>query len=163
MPAKPCLRGVDSVTELVDVRLHKRLFVTAVRIPASSRLGVRAVFTFSKDAMMTNMAYSLEIAQRIADILAETPGITSKQMFGGICFLLNGNMLLGVEQDRIMVRIGKERYDELLALDEASEMTFTKKPMKGFLYIDETGFQLDADLEAWIDRCIDFVSTLPKK
>jgi TfoX/Sxy family transcriptional regulator of competence genes len=109
------------------------------------------------------MAYNPEIAERIAEILAETPGITSKQMFGGLSFMLNGNMLIGVDKERLMVRIGKERYEEYLQLEGAQEMDFTKKPMKGFLFIDETGFSTDKDLETWIDRCVDFVSTLPNK
>jgi TfoX/Sxy family transcriptional regulator of competence genes len=109
------------------------------------------------------MAYNEENAERIADILRDVKGITTKQMFGGLCFLLDGNMLIGVDKEDIMVRIGKERHDEYLTFEGAREMDFTKRPMRNFLFIDETGFQKETDLQAWVDRCLDFVSGLPKK
>ena len=84
-------------------------------------------------------------------------------MFGGLAFMLRGNMTVGINKDGLMVRGGKENNDEFLALPHARPMDFTGKSMKGFIYVDEPGIATDDDLRAWVDRCLAYTATLPAK
>jgi hypothetical protein len=78
------------------------------------------------------MAYDEKLAQRVRQALSGQDGIVEKKMFGGLAFMLHGNMSVGVEKDRLMVRVGPDRYDEALARPHARPMDFTGRPMKGF-------------------------------
>ena len=109
------------------------------------------------------MAYDEGLAERVRDILIDTEGVTEKKMFGGLAFMVNGNMTVAVSEERLMLRVGKEKYEEYLALPGAHEMDFTKRPMKGFLFIYEGGYEADEDLREWIGRAMEFVQTLPRK
>ena len=109
------------------------------------------------------MAYDEGVAQRVREIMEDIPGVTEKKMFGGIAFLVNGNMCSGVVKSELMMRVGADGYDDALSQPHASEMDFTGKPMKGFVYVGEKGFEADKDLKDWIDLAYQFVSTLPKK
>jgi TfoX/Sxy family transcriptional regulator of competence genes len=109
------------------------------------------------------MAYDEGLAERIREVLAKVPDVTEKNMFGGVCFLVAGNMCCGVTGDILMARVGPDRYAEYLALPHAREMDFTGKPLKGMIYVDSEGIAEDEDLEAWISRCRDFMKTLPAK
>ena len=109
------------------------------------------------------MAFDEGLAQRIRRALAEEPGVSEKRMFGGIAFLINGNMAVGVVRDDLMVRVGPERYDRLLNEANAREMDFTGKPMAGYVYIDEPGTATEEALRFWVKRSIGFVATLPPK
>jgi TfoX/Sxy family transcriptional regulator of competence genes len=104
-----------------------------------------------------NMAYNEALARRIEEIL-QTRNIkfTGKKMFGGLCFLVDDKMLLGVEKNRLMVRIDPE--DEATAGKKkgASPMDFTGRVMKGFLFVDENVVDLDKDLEYWVDLCLKY-------
>ena len=79
-------------------------------------------------------------------------------MFGGLTFMVNGKMCLGVVKDDVMARIDPDIYDESLNLPGAKKMEFTGRPMKGFLFISAEGTDSDEGLEAWIDRALDFNS-----
>lgn len=109
------------------------------------------------------MAYDEGLAQRIRETLAETTGVVEKKMFGGLCFMLRGNMCAGVSGDELMVRVGPDAYGEALALPHAREMDFTGKPLRGFVYVDPLGFESDEDLESWIERGARFARSLPAK
>jgi hypothetical protein len=96
------------------------------------------------------------------DALRNRPGITEKKMFGGYCWMLNGNMLCGVEVGRFMFRVGKEREAEALQRPGASPMDITGKPMRGIIWVgaaEATG----AGLEIWIDFAARFVGSLAPK
>ena len=84
-------------------------------------------------------------------------------MFGGLCFLVNGNMAGGVVGSELMLRVGPDAYDECLAIDEAREMDFTGRALKGMIYVGEDGIAEDEDLEGWIDRGFRFAASLPPK
>ena len=109
------------------------------------------------------MAYDPELAERMRRALSEGPvGIDEKKMFGGICWMLNGNMLCGVEKGRYMFRVGKERTEEALARPGASLMDITGRPMRGLVWVDATVAR-ETGLDDWIEFAAAFVRTLPAK
>ena len=107
------------------------------------------------------MAYDEGLAQRIREVLDDTA--TEKKMFGGLAFLLRGNMCAGVVGEELMVRVGPDAYDESLAQPHARAMDFTGRPMKGLVYVGSAGIEADDDLGAWIGRGIAFAGSLPAK
>ena len=109
------------------------------------------------------MAYDGRLAQRVREELAERPGYAEKKMFGGLCFLLRGNMCCGVGQDGLMVRVGPEQYESALADDHARQMDFTGRPMKGFVFVNPAGHKTAKGLKTWIDRGARFALSLPAK
>ncbi len=109
------------------------------------------------------MAYDEGVAQRIREALDDRPGISEKKMFGGLCFLISGNMCCGVVRDEIMVRVGPDAYEESLARPHAREMDFTGRAMKGMVYVGTDGIESDEDLEAWLGRGTAFAGSLPAK
>jgi TfoX/Sxy family transcriptional regulator of competence genes len=109
------------------------------------------------------MAYDKALAQRIRELLAGTPDLIEKKMFGGVGFLLRGNMACGVNQDRLIVRVGPERYEEALAYPQAAPFDMTGRPMKGWVFVHPEGTQSNDELRAWVQQGIDFALTLPPK
>jgi TfoX/Sxy family transcriptional regulator of competence genes len=109
------------------------------------------------------MAYDEGMAQRLRELLERRRGVTEKKMFGGLCFLLNGSMFVGLVKQRLMVRVGPAGYPEALKQPHAREMDFTGKPMKGYVFVEPAGLDDDADLSAWVERALTFVATLPRK
>jgi TfoX/Sxy family transcriptional regulator of competence genes len=109
------------------------------------------------------MAYDEGLAERIRGELAEQQGVQEKHMFGGLSFLLNGNMAVGVIKDDMVVRADPEQYDALLELPHARPMDFTGRPMKGWIYVAPEGLAEDADLRAWIAHGVDYARSLPPK
>src|ERR1700730_1208918 len=110
------------------------------------------------------MAFDETLADRIRQQLARRKNVEEKKMFGGIGFLLNGNLLVGVRKDSLLVRVGPEQSDE--ALDEAhvSEFKITGRgTMKGWLVVSLEGVEGDDQLKDWIERAVKFVGKLPKK
>ena len=82
------------------------------------------------------MAFNEKLADRVREIIAMThSNVEEKKMFGGLCFMVNGKMCVGVEQERLMVRIDPAGYDELIEKKDCTPMDFTGKPMKGFVYV----------------------------
>ena len=84
-------------------------------------------------------------------------------MFGGLCFLLNGNMSFGIVGNELMVRVGPAAYLDALALPQAREMDFTGRSMRGMVFVSEDGISEDDDLKGWLQRGLDFAGTLPAK
>ena len=109
------------------------------------------------------MAYDEGLAQRIREALASTGGVAEKKMFGGLAFMVQGNMSVGVSGEDLMVRVGPDAYAEALARPHAREMDFTGKPLRGFVYVDPEGFESDVDLEGWVERGVSFAQSLPAK
>jgi len=108
------------------------------------------------------MAYDEVLAERIRDRLAGLPGVTDKRMFGGIAFMTDGNMTVGVTGDDLMVRVGPDATEEALAQPGARLFDMTGRPMRGWIVVD--GAELDDDvLSEWIERARSFVATLPPK
>lgn len=110
------------------------------------------------------MAYDEVIADRIRKCMAGVEGATEKRMFGGLCFLVGGNMACGVTSgESIMVRVGPDAYEDALAQPHARIMDFTGKPLKGMVYVDPEGYRRDSDLKRWVDRGVSFAASLPVK
>lgn len=109
------------------------------------------------------MAFDEGMAQRLRELLSDRSDIVEKKMFGGLAFMLSGNMCCGVVNDTLMARVGPEQYQDALRQAHAREMDFTGKPLKGFIYVAPRGIESDQDLQTWVERCIDFASSLPPK
>jgi hypothetical protein len=109
------------------------------------------------------MAYEVALADGIRARIGDRPDRTEREMFGGIAFLINGNMAVGVSGDELMVRVGKDAHDEAVALPGARIFDMSARPMRGWVVVAPEGFASDADLEAWIDRGVSYAESLPPK
>ena len=109
------------------------------------------------------MAFDEGLAERIRDTLVDVRGVSERKMFGGLAFMLHGNMFIGVVGGTLMARVGPAQHAEALRRPHVREMDFTGRPMKGYVYVDEAGTAEDADLVAWVGACRGHVATLPAK
>lgn len=109
------------------------------------------------------MAYSEALAQRIRLVLQDELGVTERRMFGGLAFMVRGNLCCGVMKDDLMLRVGAEQYATAVARPHARPMDFTGKPMKGMIYVDSAGIETDAALADWVQWGINFAGALPPK
>jgi TfoX/Sxy family transcriptional regulator of competence genes len=109
------------------------------------------------------MAYDEGLAQRVREVLESRPGITERRMFGGLAFLVDGKMFVGISGSKLMARVGAERYQDALAVPHVRQMDFTGKPMKGYVYVDPPGLAEDKDLMAWVNWCAGYAAGLPEK
>lgn len=109
------------------------------------------------------MAFNEELALRIRQSLGEQTGVTERKMFGGLCFMVHGNMLGGVMGDEIIVRVGADRYEDALKQPHTREMDFTGRPMRGFVVVASEGFASDERLDEWVRRGVQFATSLPPK
>lgn len=109
------------------------------------------------------MAYDETLAQRIRELLADKHSVVEKRMFGGIAFMLRGNMCCGIVRDDLMVRVGPERHEEALAQPHARPMDFTGRPMRGMVYVTPEGCRTDEALKRWVEQGLNFAATLPPK
>jgi len=109
------------------------------------------------------MAYDQNLAQRIRNAVIHLPGLDEKKMFGGIGFLLHGNMACGVHGNNLIVRVGAEHYSQALAQPHARPFDLTGRPMQGWVMVAPAGVVSDSDLQAWLDQGVAFAATLPGK
>ena len=98
------------------------------------------------------MAYDEALAQRIRAALPGIPGIIEKKMFGGIAFMVDGNMACGVSKDNLMVRISPDATDAALAQPHVRVFDMTGRPMKGWVLVEPAGIQADDDLKRWMEQ-----------
>ena len=109
------------------------------------------------------MAFDESLASRIRDTLARRKGVQEKKMFGGVGFLLNGNMLVGVWKDSLIVRLGPDEGEVALREPHVKEFDITGRPMKGWALVEAEGVEGDDQLSGWIQRAVKFVGALPAK
>ena len=111
------------------------------------------------------MAYDEALADRIRNEIGDHPALTERQMFGGIGFMVGGNMAVGVMRDELMVRIGPDAFDEALARPGTRpfDMTPGGRPSRGWLLVAPEGFAADADLSGWIRAGVGYAESLPPK
>lgn len=109
------------------------------------------------------MAFDEDLAGRVRDRLADLPGVTERKMFGGLAFMLAGNMCCGIVGDDLMVRVGPDAHEDATARPHVREMDFTGRPMAGFVLVAPPGTDGDTDLAGWVDRGVAFARTLPAK
>jgi TfoX/Sxy family transcriptional regulator of competence genes len=109
------------------------------------------------------MAYSEELAQRIRAEIGDHLALEEKQMFGGIAFMVQGNMSVGVSGDDLMVRVGKEHHDEAMAQPNVRIFDLSSRPMTGWVLVDPDGTASDEDLARWVDVGVSYAESLPAK
>ena len=103
------------------------------------------------------MAYNEFLADRIAQFFREkSVPFEARKMMGGLCFMVDGKMCVGVNKDEIMARIDPEIYEESLQKEGCKEMNFTGRPMKGFVFLTEDATDLDNNLYTWLQLALDF-------
>ncbi len=108
------------------------------------------------------MAYDSQLADRVRPLMLVL-GCQEKKMFGGLGFLLNGHMCVGVWKNSLIARVGPEEYDAALSRPGAKEFDITGRAMRGWVMVEDQGLQTDDDLQRWVQRAIDFVLSLPAK
>jgi TfoX/Sxy family transcriptional regulator of competence genes len=109
------------------------------------------------------MAFDEQLADRVRASLGGVSGVTEKRMFGGLCFLLDGNMCCGIVGETLMVRVGPDAYENALARPHAREMDFTGRALKGMVYVAPEGLGTARSLSAWVKRGTTFAGELPPK
>jgi TfoX/Sxy family transcriptional regulator of competence genes len=109
------------------------------------------------------MAYDEGLAQRVRDVLGERPGLLERKMFGGIAFMIRGNMACGVREDRLIVRVGPVDYERAVMEPHTRPFDLTGRPMTGWVVVVPEGYESDDDLRAWVEQGLDFALTLPPK
>jgi hypothetical protein len=109
------------------------------------------------------MAFDEKLAARIRTHLGKRTGLVEKKMFGGIAFLLNGNMCCGVHRDSLIVRLDPAETDRALSEPHTRVFDLTGRPMKGWLLVEPKGLATDAQLGTWVDRAGKYAKSLPAK
>jgi TfoX/Sxy family transcriptional regulator of competence genes len=109
------------------------------------------------------MSYDEDLELRIRGVLSGMPHLIDKKMFGGIGFLVKGNMACGVHKDALIVRVGPERYEQALDRLYTRPFDITGRPMKGWVMVESEGYKSDEDLQGWVQQGIDFALTLTPK
>ena len=109
------------------------------------------------------MAYDLALGERIARLLKYRKRIVQKQMFGGVCFMLNGHMCCGVAGKKLMVRVGPARYEAALCRPHARPMDITGRPLRGFIFVLPPGTSTQPSLKAWLELGFTYANSLPAK
>lgn len=108
------------------------------------------------------MAFDTYLAERLRRLLGGRR-CDEKKMFGGLGILLHGNMLVGIWRDSLIVRLGPDAYEDALLEEHVEEFDITGKPMRGWVLVRPEGLDTDAQLNAWVERALTFVTTLPMK
>jgi TfoX/Sxy family transcriptional regulator of competence genes len=109
------------------------------------------------------MAYDEKLAARVREALGELPGLVEKKMFGGIGYMVLGNMACGVHEKNLIVRVGPARYEAALAETHTRPFDLTGRAMKGWVYVEPAGCQGADDLRGWVQQGVDFALSLPPK
>jgi TfoX/Sxy family transcriptional regulator of competence genes len=109
------------------------------------------------------MAFDEQLADRVREALLARADLSERKMFGGIAFMIGGNMAVGVIQDDLMVRLDPTDAEQALAEPNTRPMDLTGKPMKGMVLVDSAGTESDEDLAGWVDAGADFAASLPPK
>jgi TfoX/Sxy family transcriptional regulator of competence genes len=103
------------------------------------------------------MAYNEKLADQVRDIISVThKNVEEKKMFGGLCFMVNDKMCVGVEQERLMVRLDPAKYDEVMEKEGCKPMDFTGKVMKGYVFVAAAVLNTKKKLEYWIKLALEY-------
>lgn len=109
------------------------------------------------------MAFDEHLAERIRGQIGRRKAVTEKKLFGGIAFLINGNMAVGIHSKEMIVRLAPEKTDAALAKPQTRRFDLTGRPMKGWILVKPAGLKTDAALGKWIRVGLDFASSLSRK
>lgn len=103
------------------------------------------------------MAYDEKLADRVRELIAKShTNVEDKKMFGGLCFMVNDKMCVGVENERLMLRIDPDKYEELIEKEGCTPMDFTGKPMRGYVYVGKEVLQTKRQIEYWIGLALEY-------
>lgn len=102
------------------------------------------------------MAFNEKLNDRIREALESVPTVEEKHMFGGVCYMVDGKMCIGVIKDEMMCRIGPDVYEEALEKNGCHEMKFTGKPMAGYVLVSDDGMRSKKEFDYWIKLCLEF-------
>ncbi len=109
------------------------------------------------------MAYDEQLAQRVRLILEERPELVEKKMFGGVSYLLNGNMVCGINGDQLIVRMSEIEFMDALTQPHVRVFDLTGRPMKGWVFVGPSGIAGDNDLKKWVESGLRYAQGLPPK
>ena len=109
------------------------------------------------------MPYDERLAEWVRAALSGWKGVTERRMFGGVSFLLHGNMCCGVMKDLLVLRLGSQGVESALRRPHTRPMDFTGKPMKGMVYVEPAAVRTAAALQLWLEQAMEFGQTLPHK
>jgi len=109
------------------------------------------------------MAYNEDLAQRVREEMSALPSYVEKKMFGGVGFMLQGNMACGVNGTDLIVRVGPERYESALAEPHTKLFDMTGRPMKVWVVVLAEGYEANGDLKAWVQQGVRYALSLPAK
>jgi len=102
------------------------------------------------------MAFNETLANRIRERLAHLPNIEEKAMMGGLTFMVNDKMCVGIIKDELMCRIDPKFHETAVEMPGCRTMDFTKRPMIGYVLVDETGMKTNKEFDYWINLALDF-------
>ena len=109
------------------------------------------------------MAFDERLAERVRSALGRRKGVVEKKMFGGVAYLLNGNMCVGVHKADLIVRLAPEQTDSVLKQRHTRIFDLTGRPMKGWILVEAPGLKTEAALAKWVEMAVEFASSLPAK
>jgi hypothetical protein len=109
------------------------------------------------------MAYDEQLADRVRAVLSDEFGVTEQKMFGGLAFMLRGNMCVGVLGEDLLLRLGPDRGPKAIEEDGLRVMDFTGRPMKAFVMAEPATVASEADLRRWVGEAVAFAGSLPEK
>lgn len=109
------------------------------------------------------MAYDEGLAARIREHIGDHPTVVEKKMFGGVAYMFQGNMAVGVHKDSLMVRLGPDDHDKAMEEPGVSEFDLTGRSMRGWIVVDAEAITDEPTLGAWIDRGMKHAGSLPPK
>ena len=109
------------------------------------------------------MAFDEGLAHRVGNLLRNQPGLVEKKMFGGVGYLLHGNMACGINKNNLIVRVGPDKYEAALERPYTTVFDITGRPMKGWVVVEPPGFETEEMLKGWVQQGVDFALSLPPK
>lgn len=109
------------------------------------------------------MAFDEKLAERVRKVVSSNPGYSERKMFGGMSFIINGNMAVGVNEDKLIVRVGPDAYQEALGKPYASAEDMTGRAINGWVTIAPAGLGDDQALQSWVAKGVKYASSLPPK
>ncbi len=109
------------------------------------------------------MAYDEQLAERVRDVLAVREGLSERKMFGGIAWMVSGNMACGILDEELIVRLAPDEAEQALAEEHTREFDFTGRPARGMVVVEPPALADPADLAGWVEAGVGFASSLPAK
>ena len=109
------------------------------------------------------MAYDERLAGRVRAVLEGRRDVSERRMFGGLAFLVRGNMCCGVVRSELMVRVGPDAYSDALSRPHTRPMDFTGRPLRGFVFVSSQGLGSARALRSWVERGVGFAGSLPAR